>query len=53
LRGETNIEEGRVRKAGNGPKWLEERCPDIQKQVREIMTEAPMEILKKFYQIHL
>jgi len=32
-----NVEGGRVRKEGGGPKWLEERYPDIQKDVREIV----------------
>ena len=30
-------ESGRVRKAGGGPKWAEEKYPDIQKYVREIV----------------
>jgi len=28
---------GRVRKAGGGPKWLEEKYPDIQERVKEIV----------------
>jgi hypothetical protein len=34
---ETDENIGRVRKAGGGPKWLEERYPDIQKHVRDIV----------------
>jgi hypothetical protein len=31
---------GRLRKAGGGPKWLEEKYPDIQGRVREIVDRS-------------
>jgi transposase len=34
---QSELEPGRVRKAGGGPKWLEEKHPDIQKHVKEIV----------------
>jgi transposase len=34
---ETDINTGRVRRAGGGPKWLEERYPDIQTHIRDIV----------------
>jgi len=37
LRCETAVEIGRVRKAGGGRKWIEERYPDVQKYVKEIV----------------
>jgi transposase len=33
----SGIQSGRVRKAGGGPKWLEEKHPDIQKYVQTIV----------------
>ena len=32
-----SVEAGRIRKAGGGPKWMEEQYPDIQKDVRNIV----------------
>ena len=37
LRREITLGIGRVRKAGSGPKWLEEKYPDIQERVRGIV----------------
>ena len=37
---QTNIDSGRVRKAGGGPKWLEEKYPDIARHVQEIVDES-------------
>jgi len=36
----SEIGAGRVRKVGGGPKWLEEKHPDIQKQVRGIVDDS-------------
>jgi hypothetical protein len=33
----TKLEAGRVRKQGGGPKWLEERHPDIEDRLRDII----------------
>jgi len=37
---EPNLESGKVRKKGGGPKWLEEKYPDIQERVREIVDAS-------------
>jgi transposase len=37
LKQKTDVNIGRVRKTGGGPKWLEERYPNIQKHVRDIV----------------
>jgi transposase len=36
----SDLESGKVRKKGGGPKWLEERYPDIQERVREIVDAS-------------
>jgi hypothetical protein len=33
----SDFESGKVRKKGGGPKWLEEKYPDIQERVKEIV----------------
>jgi hypothetical protein len=40
LRSVSDFESGKVRKKGGGPKWLEERYPDIQERVREIIDAS-------------
>jgi len=37
LESKSKLEEGRVRKKGGGPKWLEDQYPDIQNCVRNIV----------------
>jgi transposase len=37
LEGKSDLESGRVRKAGGGPKWLEGKHPNIRERVREIV----------------
>ena len=37
---QSNAGSGRVRKAGGGPKWIEEKHPDIQEYVRSIIDES-------------
>ena len=37
---QTEVRTGRVRKAGGGPKWLEEKHPDIQKHVQDIIDSS-------------
>ena len=37
LNGKLPLASGRVRREGGGPKWSEERYPDIQKRMREIV----------------
>ncbi|MDR1320864.1 MAG: ISAzo13 family transposase, partial [Gracilibacteraceae bacterium] len=37
LKSKTDLKSGRVRKTGGGPKWLEEKYPDIKERVREIV----------------
>ncbi|MDR0652622.1 MAG: hypothetical protein LBG12_04875 [Synergistaceae bacterium] len=37
LEGKSDLGNGRVRKVGGGPKWLEEKYPDIQDRVKEIV----------------
>jgi hypothetical protein len=37
LNNKTKLEAGRVRKQGGGPKWLEERYPDVEERVRDIV----------------
>lgn len=37
---QSDIIPSRVRKAGGGPKWLEEKHPDIQKHVQEIVDDS-------------
>jgi len=37
LESKVKLETGRVRKPGGGPKWLEERYPDIQENVQNIV----------------
>jgi hypothetical protein len=32
-----NLETGRVRRKGGGPKWLEAKCPDIEESIRDII----------------
>ena len=36
----SNFEDGKIRKKGGGPKWLEERYPDIQERVMEIVDAS-------------
>ena len=36
----SDLESGKVRKKGGGPKWLEEKYPDIQERVREIVDAS-------------
>jgi len=36
----SDIGSGRVRKAGGGPKWLEDKHPDVQKYVKEIVDTS-------------
>jgi len=40
LEGKTSLTSGRVRKEGGGPKWSEERYPEIQKHMREIVDDS-------------
>jgi hypothetical protein len=35
-----DLESGKVRKKGGGPKWLEEKYPDIQERVMEIVDAS-------------
>ena len=37
LTGKNNLEAGRVRRQGGGPKCIEERYPDIEERVKEIL----------------
>jgi hypothetical protein len=37
LENKSRLEAGRVRKQGGGPKWLKERYPDVEEQIRNIV----------------
>jgi transposase len=37
LESKTDLKSGRIRKVGGGPRWIEEKYPDIQDRVREIV----------------
>ena len=40
LEDKSGLGDGRVRKAGGGPKWLEEKYPDIQERIRGIVDAS-------------